>query len=145
MIAKASPRLGKKLFYDKRLSRAGNLSCGSCHQPERAFTDGVARSFTGEGYNTVQRNAPSLINAVYADRYFYDLRSFDVEDQAGQVIKNHLEFDTDFPQLLQKINADTGYTEAFDKVFNNKNKTGKPASVLGSTYFLYHIVAFVQQ
>jgi cytochrome c peroxidase len=115
-------RLGKKLFYDKRLSRAGNLSCGSCHQPERAFTDGVAKSFTGEGYKTVQRNAPSLINAVYADRYFYDLRSFDVEDQAGQVIKNHLEFDTDFPELLQKLNADTGYTEAFARVFNSKNQ-----------------------
>lgn len=116
-------RLGKKLFYDKRLSRAANLSCGSCHQPERAFTDGVAKSFTGEGYKTVQRNAPSLINAVYADRYFYDLRSFDVEDQAGQVIKNHLEFDTDFPELLQKINADTAYINAFGRVFNSTNKT----------------------
>lgn len=136
-------RLGKKLFYDKRLSRAGNLSCGSCHQPERAFTDGVAKSFTGEGYNTVQRNAPSLINAVYADRYFYDLRSFDVEDQAGQVIKNHLEFDTDFPEMLQRINADTGYTNAFASVFNSINKpVSRPQFSAALTSYIISLRSF---
>lgn len=136
-------RLGKKLFYDKRLSRAGNLSCGSCHQPERAFTDGVAKSFTGKGYNTVQRNAPSLINAVYADRYFYDLRSFDVEDQAGQVIKNHLEFDTDFPELLQKINADTTYINAFGRVFNSANKTvSRPQFSAALTSYIISLRSF---
>ena len=136
-------RLGKKLFYDKRLSRAGNLSCGSCHQPERAFTDGVPRSFTGEGYNTVQRNAPSLINAVYADRYFYDLRSFDVEDQAGQVIKNHLEFDTDFPELLQKINTDTSYANAFARVFNSINKAvSRPQFSAALTSYIISLRSF---
>lgn len=136
-------RLGKKLFYDKRLSRAGNLSCGSCHQAERAFTDGVAKSFTGEGYNTVQRNAPSLINAVYADRYFYDLRSFDVEDQAKQVIKNHLEFDTDFPELLQKINADTFYTQAFSKLFNSKTKeVSRPQFSAALTSYIISLRSF---
>lgn len=115
-------RLGKKLFYDKRFSRTGTLSCGSCHQPGKAFTDGLPKSLTGEGRHTVQRNAPSLINAVYADRYFYDLRSFDLEDQAGQVIRNHLEFDTDFPAILKKINDDKTYQVAFDQVFNNKDR-----------------------
>lgn len=115
-------RLGKKLFYDTRISHTGTLSCGSCHRAELAFTDGAIKSLTNEGRNTVQRNAPSLINAVYADRYFYDLRSFDLEDQAGQVISNHQEFDTDFEELLQKINTDTAYTNAFDRVFGNKNK-----------------------
>jgi cytochrome c peroxidase len=115
-------RLGQQLFYDKRFSRTGMLSCGSCHQPEKAFTDGLPKSLTGEGHTTVQRNAPSLINAVYADRYFYDLRSFDLEDQAGQVIKNHLEFDTDFPEILNKINTDITYTAAFDRIFNNKSR-----------------------
>lgn len=115
-------RLGKKLFYDTRISHDGTLSCGSCHRPELAFTDGAIKSLTNGGRNTVQRNAPSLINAVYADRYFYDLRSFDLEDQAGQVISNHQEFNTDFEELLQKINADTGYTNAFGQIFGNKNK-----------------------
>jgi cytochrome c peroxidase len=88
--------LGKRLFYDKRISRSGEMSCGSCHQPERAFTDGVAKSF--------ERNAPTLINAVFADRYFYDLSAFDLEDQANHVIKNHLEFNTDFTEISQKTN-----------------------------------------
>lgn len=94
-------RLGKRLFYDKRISRSGNMSCGTCHQPALAFTDGLTKSF--------ERNAPTLINAVFADRYFYDLSAFDLEDQANHVIKNHLEFDTDFPEILQKITADTSY------------------------------------
>lgn len=106
--------LGKKLFYDTRISRSGQLSCGSCHQPEMAFTDGKERSF--------QRNAPGLINAVYADRYFYDLRAFDLEDQAGHVIRDHQEFDTDFPALLRKLNEDTVYLAAFNHVFHSEGQ-----------------------
>jgi cytochrome c peroxidase len=118
--SEALQRLGKKLFYDTRLSHAGTLSCGSCHKPEMAFTDGLKRSLAGVAGNTVQRNAPSLINSVFSDRYFYDLRAFDLEGQAGHVIRNHLEFDTDFPELLQKINADTAYNSAFNQVFNSQ-------------------------
>lgn len=105
--------LGKQLFYDTRLSNNGQLSCGSCHKPELAFTDGVPKSYAATAGRTVLRNAPSLINAVFADRYFYDLRSFDLEDQAGQVIRNHEEFDTDFPELLKKLQADSSYVTAF--------------------------------
>ncbi|HEY8898007.1 MAG TPA: cytochrome c peroxidase, partial [Niastella sp.] len=95
------------------------------------------------GHNTVQRNAPSLINAVYADRYFYDLRSFDVEDQAGQVIKNHLEFDTDFPELLQKINTDTSYANAFARVFNSINKAvSRPQFSAALTSYIISLRSF---
>ncbi|SEW39802.1 cytochrome c peroxidase [Chitinophaga sp. YR573] len=120
--------LGKKLFYDTRISHTERMSCATCHQPERAFTDGLAKSF--------ERNAPSLINTIFADRYFYDLRAFDLEDQANHVIKNHLEFDTDYPELLQKINADTAYTKAFKKIFHNEQVTRTQFSAALSSYVL---------
>ncbi|SFD46507.1 cytochrome c peroxidase [Chitinophaga sp. CF118] len=116
--------LGKKLFYDPRISHTGKMSCSSCHQPAMAFTDGVTKSF--------ERNSPSLINAVYADRYFYDLRAFDLEDQANHVIKNHLEFDTDFPEILQKINADTAYVALFNSVFHKPVTRSQFSSALSS-------------
>lgn len=116
--------LGKRLFYDTRLSNNGKMSCGTCHKPELAFTDGIAKSYAAIEGRTVLRNAPSLINAVYADRYFYDLRSFDLEDQTGQVIKNHEEFDTDFPELLKKLQADSAYVKAFALAAETKRQTG---------------------
>ena len=64
--------LGKELFYDPLVSSDGKMSCASCHQPEKGFTDGVSKSVSNIQGKTVLRNAPSLLNSVYADRYFYD-------------------------------------------------------------------------
>lgn len=110
-------QLGKQLFYDVRISRSGTMSCGSCHKPRMAFADGVDRSSASVAGRQVQRNAPSLINVIFADRYFYDLRAFDLEEQAEHVIENHMEFNTSFPELLVTINADAGYRKAFASVF----------------------------
>ena len=63
--------LGRRLFFDKRLSRDGTLACGSCHDPKRAFSDGraVARGINGaEG----TRNSPALINRGYGRSFFWD-------------------------------------------------------------------------
>src|SRR5262249_490813 len=62
--------LGRKLFFDRQLSRDGTLSCASCHEPERAFADGraLARGINGaEG----TRNAPALINRGYGRLFFW--------------------------------------------------------------------------
>jgi cytochrome c peroxidase len=117
-------QLGKRLFYDTRISRCGQMSCATCHQPELAFTDGKEKSF--------ERNSPSLINVIFADRYFYDLRAFDLEDQASHVIKNHLEFDTDFPELLQKLHADSSYAVAFNNIFHQPLNRTQFSSALAS-------------
>src|SRR6185295_17047145 len=77
--------LGRKLFFDKRLSRDGTLACASCHDPKRAFSDGraVARGIGGaEG----TRNAPALINRGYGRSFFWDGRARSLEDQVLQPI-----------------------------------------------------------
>jgi cytochrome c peroxidase len=82
--------LGRRLFFDKRLSRDGTFACVSCHDPKLAFSDGraVARGINGaEG----TRNAPALINRGYGLAFFWDGRADSLERQALQPILNPIE------------------------------------------------------
>ena len=79
--------LGRKLFFDKRLSLDGTLSCGTCHDPKLAFSDGrkVARGIGGaEG----TRSAPAIVNRGYGRTFFWDGRSKTLEQQALEPILN---------------------------------------------------------
>lgn len=115
--------LGKTLFYDPIVSNEGKLSCASCHNPDKGFTDGVPKSLSNIQGKTVLRNAPTLLNAVYADRYFYDLRAFSLEQQAEHVIFNHDEFNTAYSDILNKLKADNVYAEKFKTVFGKNAVT----------------------
>src|SRR5262249_31437142 len=79
--------LGLKLFFDKRLSRDGTLACSSCHNSQRAFSDGRA---VAHGINGAEgtRNAPALINRGYGRLFFWDGRAASLEQQALQPITN---------------------------------------------------------
>ncbi|SFQ42584.1 cytochrome-c peroxidase [Flavobacterium akiainvivens] len=114
--------LGKKLFYEPLLSSSGTMSCATCHKPELAFTDGLATSASSVKGKNVLRNAPTLINAVFSDRYFYDLRAYDLEEQAEHVVENHMEFNTSFETIVNQLNADTDYSKAFEAVFGKGQK-----------------------
>ncbi|MEL7161233.1 MAG: cytochrome c peroxidase, partial [Bacteroidota bacterium] len=105
-------KLGKTLFYDKQLSASGTLSCASCHRPDLAFTDGITKS--------VLRNAPTLLNAVYADRFFYDLRAFTLEQQAEHVIFDGAEFGTAYATIVGKINAGAAYRNLVKAAFGKR-------------------------
>lgn len=115
--------LGKLLFYDQNLSQNASMNCASCHNPEKAFTDGLAKSKSSKYGITVQRNAPTLLNSVYADRYFYDLRAFTLEQQVEHVLFNNLEYNTTYSELLKKINNNKTYIKKFKKIFKNKTIT----------------------
>jgi len=111
--------LGKKLFYDKSLSKVGDMSCGSCHRPELGFTDGKPRSDSNVKGKTVLRNAPTLLNAAYADRYFYDLRAFTLEQQAEHVIFNSEEFNSAYSQIIDRLEARSEYRAEFKEAFGD--------------------------
>lgn len=121
--------LGKELFYDPILSSDGAISCASCHQPDKAFTDAVPRSLSNVQGKTVLRNAPTLLNAVYAARFFYDLRAFTLEQQAEHVIFNPDEFNTAYSAILKKLSEKDKYKTEFKKVFGkgdiNREKFSK--------------------
>ena len=128
--------LGKTLFYDASLSNNGQLSCVSCHNPDKAFTDNVPQSLSNVQGKTVLRNAPTLLNSVYADRYFYDLRAFTLEQQAEHVIFNEDEFNTAYSDILKKLNSDENYAKKFKNVFGKGEITREKFSKALASYVL---------
>jgi cytochrome c peroxidase len=130
--------LGKLLFYDPILSANNARSCGSCHNPSLAFTDGLQKSRAFKSDTFIQRNAPSLINSVYAERFFYDLRAGTLEDQTEHVIFSKEEFNTSYFDIFDKLNGSKTYAEMFKQTFPDFN----PAS-LNRTTLSYALAAYV--
>jgi cytochrome c peroxidase len=86
-VAPALVKLGRDLFFDPTLSPSGTRSCGTCHLPERAFTDGLPRAALLAGHRAVRaRNTPTLINAALQPVLFADGRVRTLEDQATDVL-----------------------------------------------------------
>lgn len=111
--------LGKSIFYDQNLSQNGKMSCAACHLQENAFTDLKAKSPSNVEGKTVLRNSPSLYNAVFAKRFFYDLRAFYLEQQAEHVIYNDDEFNTSYEDIIKKLKTKPEYKKAFRAAFKN--------------------------
>ncbi|MEM1138108.1 MAG: cytochrome c peroxidase, partial [Bacteroidota bacterium] len=109
--------LGKVLFFDPALSNTNERSCASCHQPAKGFADGLPKSIATGFEGTVERNSPTLLNAVYADRYFYDLRAEVLELQLDHVITSHKEFQTNYLDLFDKLEKSEEYVAMFKKAF----------------------------
>ncbi|STD03718.1 cytochrome-c peroxidase [Chryseobacterium carnipullorum] len=124
--------LGKKLFNDNILSNSNNRSCATCHIPEKAFTDGLAKSMSLENAE-LHRNAPSLNYAGFQHGQFWDMRKDDLEGQSSDVISNKEEMHGDLNLILGKINRDTKYLPEFKKIYKtSKAETWQLQNVLAS-------------
>lgn len=124
--------LGKKLFNDHILSNSNNRSCATCHIPEKAFTDGLAKSMSLENAE-LHRNAPSLNYAGFQHGQFWDMRKDDLEGQSSDVISNKEEMHGDLNLILGKINRDTKYLPEFKKIYKtSKAETWQLQNVLAS-------------
>jgi cytochrome c peroxidase len=109
--------LGEKLFFDGRLSADGTVACSSCHDPARAFTDGRPVSIGING-RAGQRNALTILNALYNKSQFWDGRVKTLEEQAAPPIVNPDEMgQASMDAAVAKIGAIAEYKEAFQKVF----------------------------
>ncbi len=126
--------LGKNIFYDQNLSDNGRMSCASCHLPENAFTDLKTKSLSNVEGQTVLRNSPTLYNAVFAKRFFYDMRAFYLEQQAEHVIYNSQEFNTSYESIIKKLKSEPEYKKAFRKAFKNGDISKKNFSKALSSY-----------
>jgi cytochrome c peroxidase len=74
--------LGRKLFFDRRLSHNGTISCGMCHVPEQGFTSNELATAVGIEGRTVRRNSPTIVNTAYFTALFHDGREHSLELQA---------------------------------------------------------------
>lgn len=110
--------LGERLFNDTRFSKTGDVSCATCHAPEKAFTDGPLQVSEGINSLTGTRNAPTVVNAAFNETQFWDGRSPDLEDQSQHPFVNPVEMGlADHSPILEVIRNDRNYRRAFEEVF----------------------------
>ena len=109
--------LGQKLFFERRLSADGTVSCSTCHNPDLAFTDRKSTSVGIKG-RVGQRNAPTLLNALYNKTQFWDGRVKTLEEQAALPIVNAVEMGhPNLDAAVAQIASVEEYQQAFQRVF----------------------------
>ncbi len=108
--------LGKMLYFDKRLSKDGTVSCATCHDPQKAWAEHTPTS-TGIGAQVGGANSPTVINAAYAKAQFWDGRAATLEEQALGPIENPIEMGHKLDDMIPQLNALAGYNAQFQKVF----------------------------
>jgi cytochrome c peroxidase len=115
--------LGKELFSDPRLSGAGTRSCQSCHQPEKAFTDGLQKNTAIGDHELLTRNTPTLINAALQPALFYDLRVNTLEEQSVTVVQSASEMHGSMVASVKKLWEDKNYRKQFLEAFPYEDST----------------------
>jgi cytochrome c peroxidase len=108
--------LGKQLYFDTRLSCDDTVSCASCHDPKKGWSNS-AQFATGVRSQMGGRSAPTIINSAYSDLQFWDGRANKLEGQALGPIANPIEMDHKLDDCCLKLNKIAGYRQQFQKVF----------------------------
>lgn len=113
-VTEGKIKLGEQLFFDKRLSRTGAMSCETCHVPEKGWTDGLALSPKFDGsMNT--RHSPTLIGVAYFPDLYWDGRAKGLDAQIVAAWRGQMGADPD--AIAKNIEAVAGYTQAFTTEF----------------------------
>src|SRR4051812_26651116 len=119
-LTKDGFELGRKLFFDQRLSRDNSVSCGSCHQPFAAFAQldhDVSHGVDGQLGN---RNSPALFNLNWHTSFFWDGGVNHIESQPINPIQNPVEMDEKLEHIITKLNADATYKTMFKDAFGDE-------------------------
>ena len=105
---------GHHLFFDPRLSSSGGISCSTCHQPERRFTDGLAK---GQAIGTSKRNTRSIVGVAYSPWLYWDGRRDSLWSQALSPLEDPAEHGGRREQYVEIIAADPSYREMYEALF----------------------------
>lgn len=108
--------LGKQLYFDKRLSSDNTISCASCHDPAKGYSND-AQFATGVGGKLGGRNSPTVLNAAYHRTQFWDGRAGSLEEQALGPIQNPIEMAETLDNVVRKLNGIAGYKQQFQQIF----------------------------
>lgn len=130
-LTEAKVELGKQLYFDPRLSNDDTISCASCHDPEKGWSNADAFA-TGVRGQTGGRSAPSIVNSGYHYFQFWDGRAKNVEGQALGPIQNPIEMDLTLEALVAKLNKIDGYRDQFQDVFGTDVTADNIAKAIGA-------------
>ncbi len=114
--------LGKRLYFDPRLSGDNSISCATCHHPDKGWSDGLPRA-VGFGGKELGRHSPTIINSGYFSAQFWDGRAPSLEKQAKGPIQAPGEMNQKFDDLIPELAAIPEYAERFQKVFGESGIT----------------------
>jgi|CXWL01.1.fsa_nt_gi cytochrome c peroxidase len=117
-MSEAKVDLGKILYFDKRLSRDGTVSCATCHDPSKGWTDQSPVS-TGIKGQKGGVSAPSVLNAAYYEFQFWDGRAPSLEEQAKGPIQNPIEMGFTHEEAVARLKEIKGYAPLFKKAFGD--------------------------
>lgn len=122
-VTKEGFELGRKLFYEPRLSRNNTISCGFCHLQTAAFTHHGHDVSHGIDDRLGSRNSPPIMNLAWNTTFFWDGGVFDLDLQPVVPITNPVEMDETMENVLNKLRNTTPYPELFQKAFGSKDIT----------------------
>jgi len=125
--------LGKVLFFDKRISKNGTMSCATCHNPKKGYADGLALGTDNSG-KLLQRNTPTLLNSSFQKGFFWDGRSGSLESQITAVFNNKKEFNNSAHQFSNAILTDSTYVLLFKNAYGNAPTSNKAVIKAISSY-----------
>lgn len=111
-------RLGKKLFFDPRLSRSRIVSCATCHNPSLGWSDGLPKG-VGDAMQELPRRSPSVLNLAWAPLLMWDGRSHSLEHQAALPITAPEEMNMTMDNVVERLNAVEGYRDLFTQAFGD--------------------------
>lgn len=132
-ITKEKVALGQKLFFDPILSRANNISCMSCHDPVKGWSDADEVAIGDQGRRG-PRNSPTILNGAYQYIYFWDGRAKSLEEQALGPIEAHVEMNLDPKEAVKKLQKDATYQKLFKEVFPKEGITVKTLAQAIATF-----------
>ncbi len=121
-LTKEKAELGRLLYYDARLSLAGDVSCATCHHPDHGFGDGAPVSTGHEGQKG-GRSAPTVISAAYSYLQFWDGRAGSLEEQALGPIENPIEMANTLDGMVATLSSIPGYAPLFEAAFGDATVT----------------------
>jgi cytochrome c peroxidase len=125
-------RLGEQLFFDRRLSADGTVSCSTCHDPRLAFADG-RRLAEGVSGRRGTRNTPSLLNSMFNSGQFWDGRTQSLEEQAKMPLVNHDEMGSQsYEQIVARMKAIPEYEKPFEQAFGGRATLDAIAKAIAS-------------
>tara|TARA_R110002167_G_scaffold62772_1_gene177188 strand:- start:1385 stop:2608 length:1224 start_codon:yes stop_codon:yes gene_type:complete len=132
--------LGRILFFDPALSKDGSMSCASCHQPDKGFSDGLGRSNGFDG-RQLTRSAPSLWNVAFLDKFYWDARASTLEEQAVGPLFDANEMANSPEQLLETLNGNSAYLTLFKQTYPLRSQIDLDQVVSALTAFQSSLIS----